>query len=148
MKKLKRTIKHVDPEFGTVQYAKLRGKNKPEEFRAMPLGKPDKAKRAAAKRRHKEYYAGCPPRPLFYTTTPRLPLTDPERIKLRNEVLSIGRCQMCGSTKNLTLDHIIPLGRGGGWHRENLQCLCGRCNRAKGDSLPAPITAPTRVSSC
>lgn len=32
-----------------------------------------------------------------------------------------------------TLDHVIPLGRGGGWELENCRLACGPCNNAKGD---------------
>ncbi len=41
-------------------------------------------------------------------------------------------CCYCGSTDNLTLDHIIPLVHGGNSRPENLQTLCLRCNRKKG----------------
>jgi 5-methylcytosine-specific restriction endonuclease McrA len=53
----------------------------------------------------------------------------------RTEVLSIGRCAFCGAMHELTVDHIIPRAKGGGSHRENLQCLCGPCNRWKGEEL-------------
>jgi 5-methylcytosine-specific restriction endonuclease McrA len=44
-------------------------------------------------------------------------------------------CVGCGSTKNLTIDHIIPLNRGGRHSVGNLQSLCGRCNSSKQDAL-------------
>jgi hypothetical protein len=40
-------------------------------------------------------------------------------------------CAWCGSTKNLTLDHITPVCAGGTATRENAQTLCGRCNNIK-----------------
>ena len=45
-------------------------------------------------------------------------------------------CQYCGSTRNLTLDHLVPRSRGGdsGW--TNLVTACARCNHAKGDRTP------------
>ena len=57
-----------------------------------------------------------------------------QRRALREEVLQAagGRCQCCGSRFRLTLDHVVPRHLGGGNHRENLQCLCERCNKAKG----------------
>ncbi|WP_422388695.1 HNH endonuclease [Afipia carboxidovorans] len=32
-----------------------------------------------------------------------------------------------------TIDHRIPLSRGGTWKRRNLTCACRRCNNEKGD---------------
>lgn len=42
------------------------------------------------------------------------------------------RCVRCGSTDNLTIDHIIPWSLNGPDKEENLQTLCGSCNTAKG----------------
>lgn len=41
-------------------------------------------------------------------------------------------CVSCGSHSNLTLDHIVPLARGGGNEIENLQTMCSSCNSRKG----------------
>jgi 5-methylcytosine-specific restriction endonuclease McrA len=47
------------------------------------------------------------------------------------------RCQYCGrSDIPLTLDHVIPLSRGGEDTWENLVCACVRCNNRKGDQTP------------
>lgn len=45
------------------------------------------------------------------------------------------RCQKCGSSKNLTIDHILPRAEGGGNEMKNLQILCQQCNWAKGSSF-------------
>lgn len=46
-----------------------------------------------------------------------------------------GRCNWCRThfeIGNLEVDHVIARAAGGTDHRENLQLLCGRCNRVKG----------------
>jgi hypothetical protein len=40
-------------------------------------------------------------------------------------------CRTCGSTADVQLDHIKPWCRGGADTVDNLQCLCGLCNRRK-----------------
>jgi 5-methylcytosine-specific restriction endonuclease McrA len=42
-----------------------------------------------------------------------------------------GRCWMCGEDAD-TLDHVIPLARGGSNWPANLRPACRRCNRQKG----------------
>ena len=42
-------------------------------------------------------------------------------------------CQHCGTTEHITVDHIIPLARGGTNDLENLQLLCKFCNGRKGN---------------
>ena len=47
-----------------------------------------------------------------------------------------GHCAGCDThfeTRNLEVDHIISRNKGGTDHLENLQLLCGNCNRIKGD---------------
>ena len=47
-----------------------------------------------------------------------------------------GCCTGCGEhfrPQNLEIDHIVPRAKGGTDHLENLQLLCGHCNRVKGD---------------
>lgn len=46
-----------------------------------------------------------------------------------------GRCARCGSEEELQFDHIIPVAKGGGASTENIQILCGNCNRQKSDSI-------------
>jgi 5-methylcytosine-specific restriction endonuclease McrA len=48
-----------------------------------------------------------------------------------------GRCRHCGNTSELQYDHIIPVVMGGASTPENLQILCGPCNRRKGPGLTA-----------
>lgn len=37
-----------------------------------------------------------------------------------------------GGRRLATIDHKIPLSRGGSWKRYNLTCACRRCNELKG----------------
>ena len=60
-------------------------------------------------------------------------------------------CQLCGAhpltvnehglvlpdVKQLEVDHIVPYSKGGATAMANLQTLCRRCNRAKGNTLLA-----------
>ncbi|MDJ0735247.1 MAG: HNH endonuclease [Nostocaceae cyanobacterium] len=48
------------------------------------------------------------------------------------------QCQSCGKTDletNLSIDHIIPLSRGGSNDISNLQTLCFNCNQKKTDKI-------------
>ena len=85
----------------------------------------------------------------------RLLEADPVPDSLRFQVLkaSGGRCALCGITKNdspLDVDHIIPRSRGGSNDISNLQVLCAKCNRTKGnkddaDYRPSPLD---RIEGC
>lgn len=48
-----------------------------------------------------------------------------------------GKCALCGIPKEerpLDVDHIIPRSKGGKTEYENLQALCYKCNRSKGNT--------------
>ena len=45
------------------------------------------------------------------------------------------QCVACGAEEDLQFDHVIPVARGGGNAAENLQILCGTCNRQKSDKI-------------
>ncbi len=50
------------------------------------------------------------------------------------------RCQYCGKSfqqKELNLDHVVPISRGGTSCWENVVCACIPCNTKKGDRLPS-----------
>lgn len=64
--------------------------------------------------------------------------TDKEFIKLKTS----GKCGHCGcklTNENTTVDHIIPISKGGTNREENLICLCKDCNKDKADMLADPI---------
>lgn len=54
-------------------------------------------------------------------------------LAIRRDVLAAGKCAFCGSIENLVVDHIKPWSKGGTHDRENLQCLCRKCNSEKSD---------------
>ena len=52
------------------------------------------------------------------------------------------RCQYCGRRfppKELNLDHVVPLSRGGRSTWENVVCCCFACNHRKGSRLPQEV---------
>jgi 5-methylcytosine-specific restriction endonuclease McrA len=70
----------------------------------------------------------------------RLTMSNPERhwkmppVNRREVLRRDGHCcQYCHSTRNLTLDHVIPRSRGGAHRWDNVVTACGRCNTKKGD---------------
>lgn len=42
-----------------------------------------------------------------------------------------GKCAYCGSSENITRDHIVPVSKGGGYTRTNIVPCCGSCNSKK-----------------
>ena len=44
-----------------------------------------------------------------------------------------GKCQWCGTSEKITIDHITPLSKGGTNDIDNLQPLCIHCNTSKGN---------------
>jgi 5-methylcytosine-specific restriction endonuclease McrA len=53
------------------------------------------------------------------------------------------RCQYCGrGDLTLTIDHVVPVSRGGEDAWENLVCACVKCNNRKGDRTPDEAGMP------
>ena len=55
--------------------------------------------------------------------------------------LFAGSCSACGTRESLTIDHLIPIVRGGRHSIGNLQLLCGSCNSSKRAQLPIEFRA-------
>ncbi len=68
-------------------------------------------------------------------------LADARRARIPEEVRrfvwerDLGRCVRCETEDDLQFDHVIPFSRGGGNSEENIQILCGRCNREKSNRI-------------
>ena len=62
----------------------------------------------------------------------RVPLTK-KNIMVRDDF----KCVYCGSTIQLTIDHIVPVSRGGKTSFENCVTACRKCNHSKGCQLPS-----------
>jgi 5-methylcytosine-specific restriction endonuclease McrA len=58
--------------------------------------------------------------------------TIPQDVKIAVSVRDQGRCVQCGSMEDLHYDHKIPWSKGGANTVNNIQLLCGMCNRRKG----------------
>lgn len=72
------------------------------------------------------YYDQLPPQEVRFTR---------KNIYMRDK----NKCQYCGrraSTKELNLDHVVPLSRGGRSTWENIVCCCVECNARKGSRIP------------
>jgi 5-methylcytosine-specific restriction endonuclease McrA len=54
-------------------------------------------------------------------------------------------CQYCGSTRKLTLDHVIPRSRGGTHTWDNVVAACEPCNSRKGDRTPQEAAMPLKT---
>ncbi len=52
------------------------------------------------------------------------------------------RCQYCGSSSALTIDHVLPRSRGGSHSWENVVAACNPCNSRKGDRTPEEAAMP------
>jgi 5-methylcytosine-specific restriction endonuclease McrA len=59
----------------------------------------------------------------------------PSQVKIEVAARDHGACVRCGRTEDLQFDHVHPYSRGGESTVNNLQLLCGTCNRRKGACL-------------
>jgi 5-methylcytosine-specific restriction endonuclease McrA len=76
----------------------------------------------------------------------RIPRADGRRLSRRAILARDGyRCQYCGTTRHLTIDHVIPRSRGGASSWENVVTSCAPCNVRKGACLPSEVgMSPSR----
>lgn len=70
-------------------------------------------------------------------------------VKFRRGAIKVGRrrimkrdgyqCGYCGSSRNLTIDHIIPRSKGGDNSWKNLVTCCNKCNNLKDDKTAEQV---------
>ncbi len=51
------------------------------------------------------------------------------------------KCLKCGQKENLSIDHIVPLSKGGLKAKFNLQTLCVSCNSQKGNRIASYLNS-------
>lgn len=89
---------------------------------------------------HSERVAMAIPLVIRLTHFVRLPHAEGRRLSRKAILARDGfRCQYCGSTRHLTLDHIVPRSRGGLTSWENVITSCAPCNVRKGACLPSEV---------
>jgi 5-methylcytosine-specific restriction endonuclease McrA len=98
--------------------------------------KSDPAYIEAQRERQRKYYALNKEKGAVKNSARRAKILNAEGEYTENDVKSLfarqkGRCACCGQKKKLTVDHIVPLTRGGSNWPRNLQGLCLPCNSAK-----------------
>jgi 5-methylcytosine-specific restriction endonuclease McrA len=49
------------------------------------------------------------------------------------------KCQLCGNSENIEMDHITPLSAGGKHAKENIRVSCSKCNRKNDTSFKSSI---------
>jgi 5-methylcytosine-specific restriction endonuclease McrA len=54
-----------------------------------------------------------------------------------------GHCHYCGKEAKLTIDHVIPLSRGGKDTKNNVVAVCKHCNSSKGNKALEKWNTPT-----
>lgn len=76
-----------------------------------------------------------------YIKSNRSPRFSKFNVSLRDEY----QCQYCGTdlvNRDITMDHVVPVARGGKTIWENIVASCGPCNHSKGDKIIKPMKAP------
>lgn len=69
--------------------------------------------------------------------TPRRCFTSKERSEIY--IRDKGKCGICGKfipLNEFTIDHIVPISKGGTYDYDNLQCCCFKCNQLKSNEMP------------
>ncbi len=84
-----------------------------------------------ARRGKNRFWAAPWAPPLISTTAAQAKVVGAQRARILSR--DGNACLACGSTKRLSVDHIIAWSAGGSNDDSNLQILCGPCNTRKAD---------------
>lgn len=107
---------------------KIKGEFTPEHEKLLVQDAFDSERRKFERLRHKF--------DLAQHTEPRTERTGiPEEVRIAVWRRDKGQCVRCGSRERLEYDHIIPVSRGGSNTVRNIELLCEKCNRSKGDNI-------------
>lgn len=75
----------------------------------------------------------------------RIPATATALAEYMTELLALP-CAYCGATVDMTVDHVVPLARGGTHSAENLVAACRPCNSSKHTRLLSEWEGPRRTT--
>ena len=68
--------------------------------------------------------------------------------KIRKRIIARdqGICAYCGVENATTVDHVVPVARGGDDNENNLVCACVSCNTSKGKKMPSGFFEPVSTT--
>jgi len=102
-----------------------------QSLRIDPKIKKENARKSVQRYRkaHPEWAQACKSRRRAREVGAEGHYTADEWIEIKNK--QNNKCNICGEEKKLTVDHIVPLSKGGSNYKENIQGLCLSCNSRK-----------------
>ena len=112
-------------------------KENPKRSKEIKKKYADNNKEKIAKKKSK-YYKNNPDKWRIYTAKRRAIVKEAETNYISNKEISTlyaSPCFYCGETERITMEHLIPLSRGGRHSIGNLAPMCESCNKSKNDKL-------------
>lgn len=82
---------------------------------------------------HQEVASEIPPPPGSTNKYNHKPITVPQRRRIYAR--DGHKCVFCGATDRLSVDHIVPVSKGGTSDDDNLRTMCIRCNTSRGNRM-------------
>ncbi len=121
---------------------KIEGRSKPQSGAKVQLE--SQSQLGAPSQRRSPSQVGAPSQPTGEFPGGLLPRNKQPRSISKSQKWKIwqrdqGRCGQCGGQKNLQVDHLVPVARGGTAELENLRLLCGNCNLRAGIKHSATV---------
>lgn len=109
----------------------------PERSREIKQTHYDKNKEQILERK-REYYKNNPDKWRIHNAKRRAVVKEAETNYISDDEISTlysSPCFYCGDTDNITMEHLIPLSRGGRHSIGNIAPMCESCNKSKNDKL-------------